>query len=114
MKSDTTETGKLRGVIEEALTERRGIVAYARLEAEEMDRMARNTERDALDKARQLVPEAGGDAALLQVRAALAWMDDEFAKIDALEGIREASRNLQRDEVTWQAFERIVQALNLG
>jgi len=114
MKADNSDISKIRNVVEEALTERRGIVAYARLEAEEMDRMARNTERDALDKTRQILPETGGDAEIVQVRAAFAWLDEEFAKIDALEGIRESSRSLQRDEVTWQAFERVVQALRFG
>ena len=48
---------RLREMAIEALEERRGLVVYSKMEAQEMDRLARQVERDALEKIRTSVPD---------------------------------------------------------
>ena len=47
---------KLRGIGIAALEERRGLVVYSRMDAQEMDRLARQVERDALEKIGAITP----------------------------------------------------------
>ena len=49
---------QVREIAIAALEERRGLVIYSRIDAQEMDQMARKVERDALDHIRAALPEA--------------------------------------------------------
>jgi hypothetical protein len=104
---------QIRTLIQEAIAERRGLVAFTKLEALEMDRLARKTEQDALTRASGLLPEVAFRQEIREIRDAIAEMDRRLAGVEELTGIRDASRALARDEVIWQAFERVAQLLGL-
>ncbi|MDR5682688.1 MAG: hypothetical protein QN163_01500 [Armatimonadota bacterium] len=105
---------QIRTVIHEAIAERRGLVAFTKLEALEMDRLARKTEREALARAAALLPEVAFRWEINEIRDAIAEMERQLAGVDELTGIRDASRALARDEVIWQTFERVAQLLGLS
>lgn len=90
-----------------AVEERRGLVAFSRLEALEMDRHARTVERDALDQIRRLLPDLPTDPLLQQVRTRLGRMDEALEGLAARPNIQDRSRALERDDITWRAFEDI-------
>mgnify|MGYP001179682408 CR=1 FL=1 len=98
---------QIQGVVSEAIEERRGLVVYSRLEPVEMDRMARRVEREALEKIQRLVPEETADQQLLGLRNRLKRMADELADLGEQGQIRDGSRQMQNDEIVWQAFEDI-------
>lgn len=96
-----------------AVEERRGIVVYARLEPVEMDRLARRVERETLDKVRRVLAAEQGDQAVEGLRSRLQRMDEELMALGDLSGIRETSRQMQTDEIVWQAFEDIASLLGV-
>ncbi len=98
---------QIQGVVSEAIEERRGLVVYSRLEPVEMDRMARRVEREALEKIQRLVPEETVDQQLLGLRNRLKRMADELADLGDQGQIGDGSRQMQNDEIVWQAFEDI-------
>ncbi|MDR7415763.1 MAG: hypothetical protein QN193_00800 [Armatimonadota bacterium] len=102
---------RIRAIVREAAAERRGLVAYTQLQARELDRLARSTEREALDRVAALVPEAAFRPELVQIREALVRMQSALAEIEARTDIHESSRRLARDEVVWETFERVLALL---
>ncbi len=64
----------LQGVVSEAVEERRGLVVYSRLQPVEMDRLARQLERDTLEKIQHLLPEKAADERVLGVQRRLERM----------------------------------------
>lgn len=104
---------QIQGVVSEAVEERRGLVVYSRLEATEMDRLARRLEREALEKIRRLLPEQTVDQRVLGVRHRLERMEGELTELEGHGEIRETSRQMQTDEIVWQAFEDIAWMLGV-
>lgn len=104
---------RLQGVLSEAMEERRGLVVYSRLEAIEMDRLARRVERETLKKIRGLLPEDTEDQRMLGVRNRLQRMQDELEQLDERSEIREQSRQMQADDIVWQAFEDVAWMLGI-
>jgi len=103
----------LRRAVLEALEQRRGLIAFSKIEAREMDRLARQYELQALERVRgelEHLPLKGIPAAL---RARLVRMDEELAGLAAQSGIAETSRHLERDEITWRAFEDVAGLLGI-
>lgn len=90
-----------------ALDNRRGLVAFGRLEAREMDQRAREVERDALEQVRKLLPAAPQGQRLQQVKTRLDRMDEALTVLAGRQGIAERSRALERDDITWRAFEDV-------
>jgi hypothetical protein len=104
---------QLREIMRAAVEERRGLVVYARLEPVEMDRLARRVERETLEKVRRVLMEDPGDEHVMGLRNRLKRMDDELSALGDLGGIQEASRQMQTDEIVWQAFEDIASLLGV-
>ncbi len=98
---------QIQGVVSEAMEERRGLVVYSRLEPVELDRLARRVERDALEKIRGLLPEETTDQRVLGLRNRLQRMLEELEELGEQGQIHERSRQMQNDEIVWQAFEDI-------
>jgi hypothetical protein len=98
---------KVRAALVAALEERLGLVAFSRLEALEMDQHARTVELEALDQVRALLPAAPAEAQLQQVRTRLTRMEEALQGLASRADIQERSRALERDDITWRAFEDI-------
>lgn len=105
---------QMRRILVEAMDSRRELVAYSRMEAVEMDRRAREVEREALERVRGLLPAAPADPQLEQVRLRLARMDEHLEALRRRTGIQERSRALEQDDITWRAFEDLVWLLGIG
>ncbi|MDR7418144.1 MAG: hypothetical protein QN178_04450 [Armatimonadota bacterium] len=104
---------QLREIAIAALEERRGLVIYSRMDAQEMDRLARQVERDALEKIRAALPQMVMSAEIAGVQSRLVRMDEQVKELDAREEISEQSRALERDDITWRTFEEVVWALGI-
>lgn len=104
---------RLREMAIAALEERRGLVAYSRIEAQEMDRMARQVERDALEQIRAVLPEASMSPEVAGVRHRFERMDAQLEELAAREQVPERSRQLERDDITWRTFEDAVSLLGI-
>jgi hypothetical protein len=104
---------QLRETMIATLEERRGLVVYSRMEAQEMDRMARQLERDALEKIRAVLPEATLSPEIVGIRGRLGRMDEQVRELDTREDILEQSRQLERDDITWRTFEEVVWLLGI-
>ena len=104
---------QLQGVLSDALEERRGLVVYSRLQPVEIDRMARRVERDTIDKVRGLLPESTVDQRVVGLRNRLQRMQEELEQLEGLIDIQHQSRQIQSDEIIWQAFEDIAWMLGL-
>jgi hypothetical protein len=104
---------KLQGVVSEAIEERRGLVVYSRLQPVEIDRMARRVERETIDKVRGLLPESTDDQRVVGLRNRLRRMEEELEQLEGLADIRDYSRQMQNDEIVWQAFEDIAWMLGI-
>lgn len=115
MKADARDPllKRLREMAIAALEERRGLVVYSRMEAQEMDRLARRVESDALEKIRAALPEATISAEIGGIRQRLERMDEQLRELDVREEISERSRQLERDDITWRAFEEVVWLLGI-
>ncbi|MDR7484616.1 MAG: hypothetical protein QN187_04725 [Armatimonadota bacterium] len=103
----------LREMAIAALEERRGLVIYSRMDAQEMDRLARKVELDALEKIRAALPQATLSAEIIGIRNRLERMDEQIRALDARADITEPSRQLERDDITWRAFEEVVWLLGI-
>ena len=90
-----------------ALDNRRGLVAFSRLEAREMDQRAREVEREALEQIRKLLPMASQGQRLQQLRTRLDRMDEALQELAGRQDIHDRSRALERDDIIWRAFEDI-------
>lgn len=97
----------VKAAVVEALEARRGLVAFSRLEALEMDQRARAVERDVLERIRKLLPGMPADPLLQQVRTRLLRMGEALQTLASRPDIAERSRALERDDITWRAFEDI-------
>jgi hypothetical protein len=104
---------QLREIAIAALEERRGLVVYSRMDAQEMDRLARQVERDALEKIRAALPQIAASAEVVGVQTRLERMDEQIQELDAKEEIAERSRQLERDDITWRTFEEVVWTLGI-
>jgi len=105
---------QVREALVEAMEARRELVAYSRLEAVEMDRRAREVEREALARIRGLLPGIPGDPQLQQVQTRLLRMDERLEELGARSDIQERSRALERDDITWRTFEDIAWLFGVG
>lgn len=103
----------LRETAIEALEERRGLVVYSRMEAREMDRLARKVEHEALEKIRSALPEASVLPEIENVLIRLRQMDAQLAELGSREEISESSRQLERDDIVWRTFEEVVVLLGI-
>jgi hypothetical protein len=103
----------LRQTVIEALEERRGLVIYSRMEAQEMDRLARKLERDALERVRSSLPDSIEAAEIAGIRARLQRMDEQVRELDARDDLPETSQQLERDDITWRTFEEVVWLLGI-
>lgn len=99
--------GQVRAAVVKAMESRRGLVAFSRMEAQEMDFRAREVERDVLQQIRGMLPEVLADQQLHQVKTRLVRMDESLRELDARQDVQERSRALERDDITWKAFEDI-------
>lgn len=113
-KDEQGTLASAREVILAAMETRRGLVAYARLEAIEMDRRARDVERDALEQLRQLVPENPFDDQLLGIANRMQQMDIRLEELAARPELPVRSRTLEEDDIRWRAFEDISWMLEVG
>ncbi len=104
---------RLREVAIEALEERRGLVAYSKMEAQEMDRLARKVEQEALEQIRSALPEASVLPDIENILSRLQQMDAQLAELGAREEISDQSRQLERDDIVWRAFEEVVRLLGI-
>jgi hypothetical protein len=104
---------QVKAAIIAALEARRGLVAFSRLEAIEMDQHARTVERAALDQIRGLLPDASADPQVQQVQTRLERMQEALQGLAARTNIQERSRALERDDITWRAFEDIAWLLGI-
>ncbi len=104
---------RLREMAIGALEERRGLVAYSRIEAQEMDRMARKVERDALEQIRATLPPASLVPEIAGVRHRLERMDGQLQDLEAAADLPERSRALEHDDITWRAFEDVMALLGI-
>ncbi len=104
---------RLREMAIEALEERRGLVAYSKMEAQEMDHLARKVEQEALEQIRSALPEASVLPEIENVLSRLQQMDAQLAELDAREEISDRSRQLERDDIIWRAFEEVVRLLGI-
>lgn len=100
--------------IVQALEHRRELVAFSRMEAIEMDQRARAVEREALDRIRTLLQAVPADQELEQVGTRLVRMDEALQVLAGRQGIQDRSRALERDDITWRAFEDICYLLRIG
>lgn len=103
-----------RTIVVQAMEERRGLVAYSRLEAIELDRRAREVEREALDRLRQMLPALPADEQLHGLSTRLLRMEEHLQELAAQNNIPERSRALEQDEIRWRAFEDISWLLGIG
>ena len=97
----------VRSVVLLALDNRRGLVAFGRLEARDLDQQARAVEREALEQIRKLLPPAPTGQRLQQLKTRLTRMDEALQALAARRDIAERSRALERDDITWRAFEDV-------
>ncbi len=104
---------RIRAVVVRAMESRRELVAYSKMEAVEMDRRAREVERGALEELRALLLAAPASEPLAQVRTRLARMDETLGELEQRQDIQDRSRVLERDDITWKAFEDISWVLGL-
>lgn len=104
----------VQALMVKALDSRRELVAYSRLEALEMDRRARELERETLEEIRRLVPQGPGNEVLHQIGVRLSRMDEPLQELAERQDIQERSRALERDDITWRAFEDISWLLGVG
>ena len=78
-----------------------------------MDRLARRLERETLEKIQRLLPDATLDEGVLGVQRRLDRMRDELTELGGHGGIQETSRQMQSDEIVWQAFEDIAKMIGV-
>ena len=96
---------EIRRTVLEALEQRRGLIAFSRIEALEMDRLARQYELAALEQVRGELDRLPPKGLALSLRNLLERMDAQLSDLEAQASIAESSRRLQRDDVTWRTFE---------
>jgi len=108
-----TPLDQVRAVLLEAMESRRDLVAFNRMDALEMDRRARQVERDAVERVRALLPAMASEAELQQARTRLARMDDALETLAQRTDIGDRSRALEQDDITWRTFEDVAWLLGI-
>jgi hypothetical protein len=104
---------RIQRVVSDAVDERRGLVIHSRLTPVEVDRVARRVERSALEKIGDLLKDQTTEGRVARVRNRLDRMRDELQELGEQGQIRETSRQMQTDEIVWQAFEDIAGMLGV-
>lgn len=104
-------TSKIRKIVVDAAEGRRGLIAYTKMEAMDMDRRARALERDALERLKKILPAMPALPLLHQIQLRVARMDEHLEELSARQGIAEISRTLESDDIVWRAFEDILEML---
>jgi|DewCreStandDraft_2_1066082.scaffolds.fasta_scaffold05752_4 hypothetical protein len=104
---------ELQRLMAEAVAERRGLVAFSRLGASDLDRMARRAEQEALERVGALLPTSPTEPVLREVSGLLASLQAALRDLEDQQGIREDSRLLARDELVWETFERVAALLRV-
>ncbi len=104
---------ELQRIVLEALELRRGLIAYSKMEAAEMDRLARDYEQHALEQVRGELERLPGGGVPLAVRQRLGHMDEALSALGDRVDIAERSRRLERDDITWRAFEDVASLLGI-
>ena len=104
---------KLQRIVLDTLEQRRGLVAFSKIEAVEMDRLAREYEQRALERVRGELKELPPKDMVLDLHSRLERMDEQLAALNEQAGIAEASRRLQRDDITWRTFEDVAALLGI-
>lgn len=104
----------VRTIVLEAMEERRGLVSYSRLDAVEMDRRARDVEREALDRLRELLQSDPRDEQLRGAADRLRQMDSHLEVLAGRAELPARSRALEEDDIRWRAFEDIAWMLEIG
>lgn len=110
---DAALLGELRRMVLEALEQRRGLIAFSKIEAVEMDRLARDYELAALRQVRGELDRLPARGVAASLRTVLDRMDAQLKDLEAATGIAESSRRLQRDDITWRTFEDVAALLGL-
>src|SRR3989304_3821647 len=85
-----------RRAVLEALEQRRGLIAFSKIEALEMDRLARQYEVTALERLRGELDRLPPKGLAMSLRNLLERMDDQLKDLEAQTGIAESSRRLPR------------------
>lgn len=114
MSDELSAIKAVRETLVRAMESRRELVAYSKMEAVEMDRRAREVERDALEQVRAVVPDAPVTDQLHQIKTRLARMDEKLDELAQRQDIQERSRALERDDIIWRAFEDVSWLLGVG
>ncbi len=104
---------ELQRLFLEALEQRRGLIAYSKIEAAEMDRLAREYEQQALERVRGELERLPSGGVALAVRQRLGQMEEALTTLTDRPDIAERSRRLERDDITWRAFEDIASLLGI-
>lgn len=104
---------QLQRIVLDTLEQRRGLIAFSKIEAAEMDRLAREYEQQALERLRGELHQPAAKGVALTLRSRLERMDEQLAALGAQSGIAEASRRLQQDDITWRAFEDVASLLGI-
>jgi hypothetical protein len=103
----------VRAVFLDAMESRRDLVAFNRMDALEMDRRARQVERDALERLRAMLPPMAGEMELQQARTRLARMDEALESLAERTDIGDRSRALEQEDITWRTFEDVAWLLGI-
>lgn len=108
---ETPILNKVRKVVADAVDGRRGLIAFSKMEAIEMDRRARALESDAIDLVKDALPAMPILPLLHQIKLRLARMDEALDELTAREDIAEVSRTLESDDIVWRTFEDVLELL---
>jgi hypothetical protein len=78
-----------------------------------MDRLAREYEQQALEHVRAELERLPSGGVALAVRQRLGQMDEALSALADRADIAERSRRLERDDITWRAFEDVASLLEI-
>jgi hypothetical protein len=104
---------QLQQIVLEALEQRRGLIASSKIDAAEMDRLAREYERRALERLRGELDRLPPKGVVFSLHTRLARMGEQLAALDERTDIAETSRRLERDDITWRTFEDVAASLGV-
>jgi hypothetical protein len=105
---------EVRKIVDDAVETRRGLIGYSKMEAIEMDRLARTVEREALQNVKALLPAIAALPLVHQLRLRLQRMEEHLDELASRQGIAETSRTLESDDIVWRTFEDVLELLGEG
>ncbi|MGH2349760.1 MAG: hypothetical protein ACRDFT_09890 [bacterium] len=111
---ETQVVNEIRKAVGDAVEQRRGLIGYSKMEALEMDRLARAVERETLQRVKALLPALPALSVLHQLRLRLQRMDEHLDELASRQGIAETSRTLENDDIVWRTFENVLELLGEG